>query len=355
MAQLRERKNGGWVVRETLADGTKKDTSIGKKKGLEVAKKELALANGRESERSIGARRDAKVGATRFGDFAPIYRERYAEAYPRSVYKIDSHLKHLLMGFADLSMDSPPSKWEERWHGYQKKRLEEVSASTVSDELARLKTVLQEAVTAKLDRSPRPVRYANRNPMQDVTVAGKIGRFQKREKAIFTAEELEAIYRNSSPLNGAIWRLMANTGLRRGELMQLRKRDIEKAVLHVVHDPDQGMFTKTGKSRVVPLNEAAQEALRALRTAHMDSETLIPWMDKWSLSRAFTADRKAAGLTEGSLHSLRHTFISTVLNDKGVAPKTVMLIVGHNQLKTTEGYLHATTPEMLEAVADLRL
>ena len=77
--------------------------------------------------------------------------------------------------------------------------------------------------------------------------------------------------------------------------------------------------------------------------------------DKWTLSRAFKADREAVGLDGGVLHSLRHSFISHLLNDRLVSVKTVMKIVGHTQIKTTESYLSSTDEELHAAVAGLSL
>jgi integrase len=264
-------------------------------------------------------------------------------------------MRHLVAHFGSLSMDAPPSRWETHWHGYQKARLEKVSKSTLGCELSCLKTVLNEAMSARLDRSSRPMRFSRSNPMNDVTVAGKIGHTQKKQRAIFTPSELEAIYAVASPRNAALWKFMANTGLRRGEVLGLQKRFISKDSIQIVHDPDQGLMTKTNRSRVVPLNEAAQEALRALRTVSMDSDLLVPWADKWTLSRAFKADREAVGLDGGVLHSLRHSFISHLLNDRLVSVKTVMKIVGHTQIKTTESYLSSTDEELHAAVAGLSL
>ena len=75
--------------------------------------------------------------------------------------------------------------------------------------------------------------------------------------------------------------------------------------------------------------------------------------DKWTLSRAFKADREAVGLDGGVLHSLRHSFISHGLNDREVAVKTVMAIVGHRKIATTESYLSSTDDELHAAVVGL--
>jgi len=53
----------------------------------------------------------------------------------------------------------------------------------------------------------------------------------------------------------------------------------------------------------------------------------------------FDKARKAAGLDRGTLHSLRHTFISRAANN-GAAIHLVRLWAGHAKLETTLKYLH---------------
>ena len=49
--------------------------------------------------------------------------------------------------------------------------------------------------------------------------------------------------------------------------------------------------------------------------------------------------RGAAGIDRGTLHSLRHTFISRAANN-GTALHLVSKWAGHSNLKTTQKYLH---------------
>ena len=51
------------------------------------------------------------------------------------------------------------------------------------------------------------------------------------------------------------------------------------------------------------------------------------------------AARKAAGMARGTLHSLRHTFISRAANN-GAAIHLVSKWAGHSDLATTQKYLH---------------
>ncbi|MCD6573898.1 MAG: tyrosine-type recombinase/integrase [Thermoplasmata archaeon] len=58
--------------------------------------------------------------------------------------------------------------------------------------------------------------------------------------------------------------LGASSGLRAEEIYQLEPRniDLEKRMVYVIHDPENGKTTKTGKSRITFFNEEAQEAMK---------------------------------------------------------------------------------------------
>ena len=60
-----------------------------------------------------------------------------------------------------------------------------------------------------------------------------------------------------------IWKLMANTGLRRAEAQQLRWRDVTKTHLRILSSEEAR--TKLGRWRQVPLSEGAIEAMEQLK------------------------------------------------------------------------------------------
>ena len=78
-------------------------------------------------------------------------------------------------------------------------------------------------------------------------------------------------------------------------------------------------------------------------------------MDQWTLSKTFTSDRKAAGVVDGTLHSLRPTFISNLLNEKSVPLPVVMELVGHTKIETTMGYVKTLDSQLKQAVEGLAL
>lgn len=64
-----------------------------------------------------------------------------------------------------------------------------------------------------------------------------------------------------------------------------------------------------------------------------------------TVSRAFDARVKAAGLPQLTLHGLRHTFATLALLD-GIPSKVVAEVLGHSSTRVTEDTYQHVTPGM---------
>ena len=64
------------------------------------------------------------------------------------------------------------------------------------------------------------------------------------------------------------------------------------------------------------------------------------------------AKNKVGILKPGSIHALRHSF-ATHLLDKGTDVTMILKLLGHNDIKTTLRYLHVTNRDMLQVVSPL--
>lgn len=144
-----------------------------------------------------------------------------------------------------------------------------------------------------------------------------------------------------------IWAMALMTGMRSGELFALKWTDIDfdgKTISVSKQWTNKNGFgpTKTQRSRVVPISNALLKFLKELKIkSGNQSEFVLPQMPEWEngeqarITREFCA---AIGITPVKFHDLRATFITNLLA-RGESLARVMAIVGHSQIKTTNGYL----------------
>ena len=247
----------------------------------------------------------------------------------------------------------------------------------------------------------------DRNPMRNVEMMKKANflsaqgienKPQNELVTVFSPEEIDLLkkeafkrFGNGKPLykQSAVYFLMLNTGLRRGEVCGLLNSDInlEHRVLHVRRavkeyyrrdgmDRAKGQETKVGppKSatsvRDVPLNDTAIELINRLREeVYLGEDTpLIPdenggYLKPINLLRRFYRLQTAAGIPEEELkglHALRHTFATTLINGikqpdgtiKSLTVKQVADLLGHTTTEITELYYVKKDNTKLEGLTD---
>ena len=141
-----------------------------------------------------------------------------------------------------------------------------------------------------------------------------------------------------------------NTGLRRGEIFGLRWTEVDwsRNFIHVIN-------TKTGKSRIVPLNDATRAVLRRQQEKSQSEFVFVSPRTGARLRNLRNGFGKAcedAKVFNFHFHDLRHTFASR-LADAGVDAFTIAELMGHSTLEMTKRYTHATDERKRKAVAAL--
>ncbi|MGH2360420.1 MAG: tyrosine-type recombinase/integrase [bacterium] len=152
----------------------------------------------------------------------------------------------------------------------------------------------------------------------------------------------------------ADWQLVAfavETGLRRGEQFSLRwdQVDLENGVLTLP-------LPKGGRTRHVPLSEAAKAILRSLES-FLRSAWVFPGLRQTDssldsrafLRRAFEPALRQAGIRQASWHTLRHTAASRRVM-AGVDLLAVKELLGHRDIQTTMRYAHLSPGHLTQAV-----
>jgi integrase len=140
--------------------------------------------------------------------------------------------------------------------------------------------------------------------------------------------------------------LAINTGLRKGELLELRWTDIniEGRMLTIRRES-----AKSGKQRHVPLNVEAMAVLRRWLAQSNGSERIFEVAGARS---SWEALLKVAGIDGFRFHDLRHHFASRLVMS-GVDLNTVRELLGHADLTMTLRYAHLAPEHLAAAVNKL--
>jgi len=152
------------------------------------------------------------------------------------------------------------------------------------------------------------------------------------------------------PQDGALYLTAAFTGLRQGELLGLRWRDIDWALQRIQvrnnYTYRHEKAPKSGRVRSAPMVDEVVVALDALsRRPHFTApgdlvfcSDIGEYLNSWSLRRRFYADLERAGLPRIHFHDLRHCFASIAV--KKLPLSTVQGYLGHAHISTTMRYVH---------------
>jgi len=144
-----------------------------------------------------------------------------------------------------------------------------------------------------------------------------------------------------------IWVMALMTGMRSGELYALKwtDMDLEGRIISVSkawNSKNGFTSTKTQRTRVVPISDDLLKFLKEIKLQRsQEREFVLPHLPEWTCGQLAQVTREfcvAIGVTSIKFHDLRATFITNLLA-RGQSLARVMAVVGHSQLKTTNGYL----------------
>jgi integrase len=139
------------------------------------------------------------------------------------------------------------------------------------------------------------------------------------------------------------------TGMRRGEILGLRWKDLQRrSGFAYLAD------TKNGTHRWVPLNEAARIALRAWpRRADTDCVFARPnGRPIRDTKTAWGTLCEDARIENARFHDLRHSFTTRML-EAGVDIRSIMAITGHKDASMFQRYSHPSDSHLRAAVESL--
>ena len=189
------------------------------------------------------------------------------------------------------------------------------------------------------------LRQRDSNPCLGVAMnpRKKLARFLDTDELARLGRALD-VHEARWPQSVAAVRILALTGCRRSEVLNLRWRHIGEDTLNLDD-------SKTGP-RAVPLGKAARAVIGALPGPSDPDAFLFPRFagkkDPHRFVTCWRAAREYAGLGKLRLHDLRHTTASQAVMSGETLPLVAQLL-GHRRHRTTAGYAHLADGHLVEA------
>lgn len=268
-----------------------------------------------------------------FETHADEFLELYSKQNKRSWTRDEISLDHLKEFFKEKHLSEITPELIEKYK--LKRTADGVSPATVNRELACLKTLFVKAIEWE---------KAERNPAAKIK---KLRESKPRER-ILTVEEMRRLLKVASPEIRPVLIIALNTGMRRGEILGLRWRDVDFVKGFILIED-----SKSGRSRKVPMNGLVFETLQAMNRErefvfeNPDTRTAVK-----DVKTAFKGACRRAEIKGIRFHDLRHTAASRMI-EAGADLVTVSKILGHATIQMTMRYCHSTPENMRRAVEKL--
>ena len=360
---IRKRKDGRWEGRYTAGH----DPNTGKT----IYKNVLGKTQGEVKEKLKRAIEDSakldmsKVGQYTVGQWVDVWFENYAKIKVRpsshQTYRgyIENHIKPNIGSIPLNKLTSLElQKFYKKLLGNgrverieSKKQPKGLSAKTVRNINQIISSALNLAIEQKLLLT---------NPAD----ACALPKLEHREMKTLPVEQLTSFLREAKE-SGVfeMYYIELATGLRRGELLGLKWRDIDlehgslrvqRQIARIDGEIVEAPLKTKNAYRTLPLSADAIDVLKAQRKKCGNSQYVFPSptggpISPDSVLHMLHRVLKRAGLPKVRFHDLRHTFATLALQN-GVDIKTVSGMLGHFSAGfTLDTYAHVTTAAQKEA------
>ena len=348
----------GHIRERTLPSGTKRYDAMyrdpeGKPKSSTCKTKKEAQRFLREKLREIDRGEYRELKEIRFSAFCKLWLDDYVEGRLKDTTRKDYEIiisRHLLPHFGNVKLTSISAEACQKL--IAKKLKAGLSPKTVINILVPLKEMLKHAVMWG---------YLLSNPADYVEKP----RTRKRHPEILSLKQIKDFLSHIKEPYRTVVITAALTGLRRGEVLALKDKDIDfaKSVICLRRSFSRGKLTTT-KSEDSDRNIPLSNALASFLLAHLARRTESPagWLFVNERGNPINGDNmyrrhyrpalEKAGIGKSiNLHSLRHT-LATMLLEQGENVKVVQDILGHSSATITlDVYSHAI-PSSSKAALD---
>ncbi len=174
---------------------------------------------------------------------------------------------------------------------------------------------------------------------------------------VFSQSDIAAIINSvTNKKHKTMLMLAYSAGLRVSEVVSLKTYHIDSKRMTILVSEGKGK-----KDRIVTLSPVLLVMLRDYAQTYtpnkngylFEGSTKDTAYSTRSLQEVLQAAKKKAGIMRpGSIHSLRHSF-ATHLIEKGTDVTMIQKLLGHNDLKTTMLYLHTSNKDLLKIISPL--
>lgn len=190
-----------------------------------------------------------------------------------------------------------------------------------------------------LDKTAYELEFIDRRYADTITYYDKA---PIRPTNPFTEEEIAKLWANKTAEDVDLILILLYTGLRSGELGDLKIKNIGPQFLQA------GNKTKAGKDRLIPIHPGIKDFIQE-RVKQATGSTLLNYTTKRFRIR-FNNTLQNLGMRKHHPHECRHTFI-TRLDNAGANKVCIDLIVGHASGTVGERtYTHKTKQQLIETV-----
>ncbi|MFC1807965.1 tyrosine-type recombinase/integrase [Candidatus Omnitrophota bacterium] len=320
-------KNNNYYI-DYYAGGRRIREKIGPSKALAetvMRKRKVEIAEGKH----LDIRREQKI---KFADFADEFIEIYLKPNRKDWEKAEIfNVRRLEKFFVGKYLyEITPLQVEK----FKIERRKEVGPATTNRGLSCLKSMLNRAITWG--------RLKGTNPVSSI----KFFKENNTRLRYLEKEEIVKLLKCCRGIIKPIVVLALNTGMRRGEILSLKWKNIDfrRGIIYLLK-------TKSGEKREIPINEAAKTALIRTRK-HPESAYIFCGKDGnpyKTVRKSFFTALKKSGIVNFRFHDLRHTFASHLVMS-GVDLNTVRELMGHKSIDMTLRYSHLSPDHKKRAV-----
>lgn len=164
-------------------------------------------------------------------------------------------------------------------------------------------------------------------------------------RRVFTRQQINKLWAVNTPYSRMIL-ILLYTGLRIGELLSLRKQDINRRSSYLIVSHAK---TKAGEGRIIPIHHRIIPLIDQL---YIDTNDYLFTISYTTFRKHFMNIMKRLKCKH-TIHDTRHTFAS--LLDPVAPPNSLRSLLGHKQGDiTTRVYTHKTIRELRKAIELLR-